>query len=402
MIRYGWIFLLGGVYAADLEWKAEFRYRAESDKSETVVDSVFNSGRNSFHYTRSRISLRLNQGPVTGFAQLQDSRQLGAEDNLAGTTQPSGTKVEFHQIYFQIDNMLKKNWSMRFGRFEMPLGSERLFSKTNWNNVGRSFEGIHTNTSNLFGNLQMFYLINQDNSKTRPADIYDEYISGVYFSALLKRFTMIDWQMLDVYWYKYFHDNVDYDEFYIKKERETYGGQLTFKLFFLQFEGEFAFQSGYEKLNQLVYYIDSRMQIFNFHVDLTILPVIDKVSLGKEYYSGDDPKTDDYEGFANPWGAGHKYHGYFDNFTRFNYNFQDGLDEWNVKTVLSLPGDFKLNVHYHDFKDGVNSDPLGTELDVVISKKLSAGGVLQQGFARYWEDGGSQLDYSWLMLTFTL
>ena len=105
---------------------------------------------------------------------------------------------------------------------------------------------------------------------------------------------------------------------------------------------------------------------------------------------------------ANPWGAGHKYHGYFDRHTRFGDNYRSGLDEWNVKTVFSLPGELKLNIHYHNFKDGLRFDPLGTELDIVFSKKLRFDGVLQQGFARYWEENGDQLDYSWLMLTFTL
>ena len=31
---------------------------------------------------------------------------------------------------------------IRFGRFEMPLGNQRLFSNNNWNDRGRSFEGL--------------------------------------------------------------------------------------------------------------------------------------------------------------------------------------------------------------------------------------------------------------------
>ncbi len=398
MTKYCWLLILGSTFAADLEWKAEFRYRAESDKGGVAIDTLYNSGRNTFHYTRSRISLRLKKGPVNGFAQLQDSRLLGAESNRSGKTELSETKVEFHQIYFEIHNLLKRNWSMKFGRFDLPLGGERLFSKTNWNNVGRSFEGIHSFGSNRLGRLDLFSLFIEENSKTLPSDEYDHVINGLQFNR--KRNIGL-FRSLDLY---FFNERFKESDSILNQYRNMIGSRFLFTFMFMGIESEYAYQYG--KLDNVFDNesndIDSRMVVFNVHLDLSMIPVVEKISFGNEYFSGFDSSKSKITGFANPWGADHKYHGYFDRHTRFNDNFQQGLNEWNIKTILSLPGDFKLNFHYHDFKDGVDSVPLGTELDVVISKKLSSGGVLQQGFARYWEDGGSQLDYSWLMLTFTL
>ena len=76
--------LLSSIFAADLEWQADFRYRLESDKDIENTDSIYTRGRNTFHYTRFRISLRLVEGPITGFAQLQDSSLLGGEVIFAG------------------------------------------------------------------------------------------------------------------------------------------------------------------------------------------------------------------------------------------------------------------------------------------------------------------------------
>ena len=56
------------------------------------------------------------------------------------------------------------------------------------------------------------------------------------------------------------------------------------------------------------------------------------------------PSQSKITGFANPWGAGHKYHGYYDTHTRFNDNFQDGLFEWNVKTVI-------VKIHQRRYKE---------------------------------------------------
>lgn len=394
--------LLSSIFAADLEWQADFRYRLETDKDIENTDSIYTRGRNTFHYTRSRISLRLVEGPITGFAQLQDSRLLGGEDNFAGLSKASGVKIEFHQIYFQVNNLLKRNWSMKFGRFEMPLGAQRLFSKNNWNNYGRSFEGVHSFTKNRFGSINLFYLINEENSGTADSDYYDERINGIYLSPLMNHLPFIDMNVFDLYWYNYIKDETFLTDQSVKIERSTMGSRWAFSFLFTKFEGEFAIQSGKFNQSSSISEIDANFNVFNFHLDLSRLPVISKISFGKEYFSGDDTLTANLEGFANPWGAGHKYHGYTDQFTRFNDNDRSGLDEWNVKAEFSLPGNFMLNVHYHDFKDVIKSDPLGTELDVVISKKMGFGGVLQQGFAVYWPEEGEKIQYSFFMLNITL
>ena len=394
--------LLSSIFAADLEWQADFRYRLETDKDIENTDSIYTRGRNTFHYTRSRISLRLVEGPITGFAQLQDSRLLGGEDNFAGLSKASGVKIEFHQIYFQVNNLLKRNWSMKFGRFEMPLGAQRLFSKNNWNNYGRSFEGVHSFTKNRFGSINLFHLINEENSGTADSDYYDERINGIYLSPLMNHLPFIDMNVFDLYWYNYIKDETFLTDQSVKIERSTMGSRWIFNFLFTKFEGEFAIQSGKFNQSSSISEIDANFNVFNFHLDLSRLPVISKISFGKEYFSGDDTLTANLEGFANPWGAGHKYHGYTDQFTRFNDNDQSGLDEWNVKAEFSLPGNFMLNVHYHDFKDVNKSDPLGTELDIVISKKMGFGGVLQQGFAVYWPEEGEKIQYSFFMLNITL
>ncbi len=397
--------LTGFISASELEWKADFRYRLETDKT----DSLFSSRPSTINYTRSRISLKFINGPIAAFAQLQDSRVLGYADNLAGSPKPSLQQIEFHQIYFQVNNLLKRNWTMRFGRFEIPLGSERLFSKNNWNNYGRSFEGIQSFNQNKFGSINTFYLINVENFEDFILDeddtlpyVYNEIIQGLYFIPSIKKLPLLVVKRLSFYFYNCESEATTPVES-IKYTRGTIGARISIKLFFLQFENETAFQYGAVEFVGSSKKIDSRMQIFNIHADLTKFPIIENVSFGSEYFSGNTPSTkDDLEGFANPWGAGHKYHGYFDRHTRFNDNFQNGLDEWNVKAEFALPVGVKMNIHYHNFKDGVKSGPLGTELDIIFSKKLGFGGVLQQGFARYWEEGGDQLDYSWFMLTFTL
>ncbi len=398
------LFLTGLVSGSELEWKAEFRYRLETSKNELL----FSGSPRPLNYTRSRISLRFNKGLVTGFAQLQDSRVLGHPNNQAGLTKSSNQKIEFHQIYFQVNQLLKQNWTMEFGRFEMPLGSKRLFSDNQWNNNGRSFEGIHSYNQNKFGSLHTFYLINLENATDSTLNENDvlprttsEIIQGIYFTPSIKNLPFRFITQLNGYIYRDESKSVTPVE-PINHSTTTMGYRFSLKIFFLQLENEMAIQKGNANMSSSLKHINSRMEILNIRADLSRLPIIENITFGKEYLSGNNVATDNLDGFANPWGEDHKYHGYFDRFYLFNDHSQPGLDEWNIKMEFSFPGQTMVNIHYHDFKDGVKSNPLGTELDIVSSINLGFGGVLQQGFSRYWEADGSSLDYSWFMLTFIL
>lgn len=397
--------LTGFISASEFEWQAEFRYRLEGNKS----DSLYSSKSSTINYMRSRISLKFINGPVSALAQLQDSRYLGNSYNRSGfTSQPIGNNsFYFHQLYFQVNHLLKRNWSIKIGRFEIPLGSERLFSRNNWNNYGRSFDGIQSTSRIRFGELNVFHLLISDNFKNNNLnDDFDVKLSGLYFSTVFQLFKNINIPNFDLYYYS---NDFDYKSYWFDKissfNRRTLGLRINFNVFSHIIEWEQGIQSGKITDQDFEYLsgdIDAYFNVLNLHINLHNIPIIEKLSLGREHFSGNDTATVELDGFANPWGEGHKYHGYFDKHTQFSNNNSIGLEEWNVKAVFSLPGDLKLNVHYHEFMDGVRFDPLGTEVDIVFSKKLGFGGVLQQGFARYWEEGGDQLDYSWLMLTFTL
>ena len=87
---------------------------------------------------RSRLGLHILSGAVSGHFTLQDSRTLGAEDNYAGLAN-STVSAFFYQAYF---NFRYHNQLIQAGRFELPLGKQRIMAKNNWSNVGRSFEGV--------------------------------------------------------------------------------------------------------------------------------------------------------------------------------------------------------------------------------------------------------------------
>jgi len=55
------------------------------------------------------------------------------------------------------------------------------------------------------------------------------------------------------------------------------------------------------------------------------------------------------------------------------------LNEWFIESNHKLFSSFNLSIKYHHFKDAIDFDVYGNELDFILSKKLPFGGKLIQG-----------------------
>ena len=402
-IIYFFPFLLFG---SELEWQAEFRYRLMQDRSTSNSENTI-SEFSTYSLLRSRIFFKLVNGPVSINMQLQDSRILGDLINSPGIAGEDQTKPTFHQVYVNTHNILRRNWSVQLGRFQLPLGQQRIFSKNNWNNIGRSFEGFLTYRKSLKSNLRLFYLINNESYDRLDNDLYDQTINGFYFDFSLKqllirkRMSPFLGSNIEVYGFRTGlaedRDGLLVQNYY----RTTYGSRIYTSFLFFTFEAEAALQSG--RINGG--HVDGFLSAVNFGAKLDFLPLINFMSIGNEFISGDDESTRLFEGFAKPFGAGHKWHGHYDYSAHksFKDNYHVGLKEWNVKAKLSGLVGMNLNVNYHNFRDAVQGNKFGEELDLIFSRKLPSGGDWSLVYALYWENGGdAPLDFTYLMISFIL
>ena len=105
-------------------------------------------------------------------------------------------------------------------------------------------------------------------------------------------------------------------------------------------------------------------------------------------------------GFAKPFGAAQKFHGYYDNpiHNKFLDNSHAGLNEWFIESNHKLSSNFNLSIKYHHFKDAIDFDVYGNELDFILSKKLPFGGKLIQGFSIYYPEDRERLEAGYLMI----
>jgi len=393
------------LFGSELEWQAEFRYRLMQDRTTSNAENTINEF-STYSLLRSRIFFKLVNGPVSINMQLQDSRILGDLINSPGIAGEDQTKATFHQAYLNTHNILRRNWSMQIGRFQMPLGQQRLFSKNNWNNIGRSFEGFLTYIKSQKTYLRLFYLINNESYDRLDNDLYDQAINGFYFDFSLKEL-LIRQRMspfldsnIEVYAFRTGlaedRDGLLVQNYY----RTTYGSRIYTSFLFFTFEAEAALQSGCITGGQ----VDGFLSAVNFGAKLDFLPLINFISIGNEFISGDDETTRTIEGFAKPFGAGHKWHGYYDYSAHksFKDNYHIGLKEWNVKAKFSGLMGMNLNVNYHNFSDAVRGSKFGDELNFIFSRKLLSGGEGSFGYVLYWDGNDTPLNFSYFMISFIL
>ena len=400
MLKIFWIYLffLSFIFALETNFSAEARLRIENFHDDEGSTSATAS------YFRSRLSADLKKSIYNLHFQLQDSRLLGYKFSSLNLNQ---NILDLHQVYANINGPFNGRNKIRIGRFEMPLGKQRLFGRSNWSNFGKSFEGIILRRNTKKGNIKFFHLINGD---LYPLDDQFDYkINGIYGATRFsfnksKLKQKIDSNkllndnplQLDYY---FFSENIVLTPKENIQQRQTLGFRLEKGFSTFVIESELATQYG-------VYYsdkIDAHLASINLRIPINKGP-IRFVAFSKEYISGDEYHLGGSDGvlsgFAKPFGSSHLYHGYYDNplHTKFSDNTHQGLNEWYIKADLLLPFKIDFIIKYHDFKDAVDINRYGSELDFVFSKKLLLGGETIQGVSIYFPDQGERFEAAYLMI----
>ena len=395
------------LFPANLKWSAETRLRVQNLHNDTTSTSSTAS------YFRGRINFDLTSNIYKAYFQLQDSRLLGNQNNYAGQTGLDNSYPTFHQFYGQVSGPFNGKNRIRFGRFEMPLGNQRIFGRSNWGNYGRSFEGITNSRNTRQGEILFFHLINTDLYPMN--DQFDYVIDGFYATSNIQTLRNRGTQSIEsektknpdggvLFDYYLFNENIVVSPGENTKKRQTLGARIDKKFTRFSIEAEGAYQTGKYYSDNIEAYLLS----LNIEVPIGFIPFTKSISFSQEYISGDKYHLGGSDGvlsgFAKPFGAGHKFHGYYDNplHKKFANNSHAGLNEWFIKTKHEIFPDLNLVVKYHSFKDAIDVNTYGQELDFVLSKKLPLGGKVVQGYSAYFTEGGDRLDFGYFMLVFNI
>ena len=395
------------LFPANLKWSAETRLRVQNLHNDTTSTSSTAS------YFRGRINFDLTSNIYKAYFQLQDSRLLGHQNNYAGQTGLDNSYPTFHQFYGQVSGPFNGKNRIRFGRFEMPLGNQRIFGRSNWGNYGRSFEGITNSRNTRQGEILFFHLVNTDLYPMN--DQFDYVVDGFYATSNIQTLRNRGTQSIEsektknpdsgvLFDYYLFNENIVVSPGENTKKRQTLGARIDKKFTRFSIEAEGAYQTGKYYSDNIEAYLLS----LNLEFPIGFIPFTKSVSFSQEYISGDKYHLGGSDGvlsgFAKPFGAGHAFHGYYDNplHKKFANNSHAGLNEWFIKTKHEIFPDLNIVVKYHSFKDAIDVNTYGQELDFVLSKKLPLGGKIVQGYSAYFTEAGERLDFGYFMLVFNI
>ena len=370
------------ILCTDYSWYSNFRYRLKNDTSEDVIKNTISSSSE----LRTRLGLKIIKNNAMGHFVLQDSRTLGEPKNNSGITRET-LPVFFHQAYF---NLKLNKYNLTIGRFELAFGNQRIIAKNNWNNVGRSFEGVllkgHYEILDLYYHAFSLPLHEQisnyhDNSK-------DNWLSGLYLS---KYFTTNPGNKLSTEaYYMFSQDSTE------KYSYNMFGSRMEMNWNTLLVESEFAFQ-----LNDS---IKANLFSINFGFQPKKHQFFNSITVGFEQVSGNDTTTlDKEEGFSKYFGARHKHHGFYDYKEHKKYfgHLHDGLNEINVKTNMDILKRTNLLIALHNFRSAVKNIHYGNEVDFIFKTKHNDEFSSEIGSVFYFPDQGNEktLPFFYLMIT---
>ena len=367
-------------FCTDYNWSANLRYRLKTDTSDDVEENSVSS----LSEMRSRIGLDVLGDNATAHFILQDSRIIGAPDNSAGVT---GNTIgsTLHQVYFTYE-WYKQIFQV--GRFELALGNQRIIAKNNWNNTGRSFEGVLVKGKTRIGEGMLFALPVVESHDTEHDDSKDRTLSGMYWNINLPGIgedSKVEPYIMN---YQQVQDNGSYNMF---------GCRADLKRNSILFEGEFAMQSSH--------HIKASLLSLNLGYKTDQFDWIKSLTAGLDIVSGDDSKTDELEGFSKYFGARHKHHGYYDysKHKRYFGHAHEGLQELNLKGKFNFLASSNLLVAMHSFSSHDGITKYGNELDLIIKRKVSDELSSEFGLVFYDpEVGDNLLTFMYVMFTASL
>src|SRR3989304_121460 len=130
------------VYSAEVatsvsgELRLRPEYRDNADFNKDAADTQ------SFYGQRVRLGVNASiNSDLSGFIQLQDTRNWGEEGGTASFTDGS-EKLDIHQANVTLRNINGSPLSLKVGRQELAYGDQRLVGSPGWRNRGRAFDTI--------------------------------------------------------------------------------------------------------------------------------------------------------------------------------------------------------------------------------------------------------------------
>lgn len=366
MRAHRWVTVLGmlalmapPVAAQDVNVKGQVRSRYESKDLGAAPRDAFTSMR-----VRAAIEAMLDDN-LTVFIQMQDVRLWGEETSTLGDFRADN--FDLHQGYIRYTGKNADWFTATVGRQESPFGGHRLMGTVNWNQQGRSFDGVRIDVGDAGWGKMSFvaYTLGEATSANiaNDAQLYGAYVN-------LKD---IGSGALDLYW---LHDQVDAAA---ETKQSTIGARYVFTGGLNgRFEG--SFQTG-ERAGR-----DVSAYMFGGRLGTTFADGKVSATLWYDYLSGDDASSPETEAFHTMYATNHKFYGFADLFLNIPVHTGGaGLQDMAAKFSWTSANGIRIGADLHSFsaaeQGGLSSTHFANELDLTVSHRYTPNLVLTTGFS---------------------
>lgn len=393
------------------QFRARFEARNGMAVPGTGANSVdFSRATPDNNYWLLREKLHLGWQPVSwlkAYGEARDSRSFEDERQPP----PEEDIIDLHQAWLQLGDPHKFPLLAKVGRQEFIYGDERLVGAFDWNNIGRVFDAakLRYEQPEFWVDAFIGRVVLANNEHLNVANDYD-WFSGVYASTR----TLVPKHETQVY---FLARNTSPQSPTATTGSPQAGGPTARDIYTLglrfqslpgqfggwDYDGEFAGQFGDFYEAALQRQTDQRAAAAHIAGGYTWQEAWSKPRAGIEYNfsTGDrNPNDNVHETFDNLFPTNHKFYGYMDFFSW--QNMHDVRLNASTKPIKNLTFTADLHLFWlaetSDYFYSINGQPrrtggygirpangnfAGTELDLVVSYKVSTFGLLQAGYGHF-------------------
>jgi len=380
------LFLILPTANAEMRLTKRFSIDAESRYRTEIVDLDFNenSGFNEYTALRTQFGASLVASrDVSLRFKIQETRFLGTNE----TASPSVANLAFQEAYVDVNNILGMPMDLRFGRYELSYGRERIIGSDNWNNYGpRAYDGLRLAWKKGKNFWHFAYAKVQEgtfqndtapfvdpSSSDNRGDSHLFLVSGSMFQGVLQpiMYSLMDERVLP----PLTEANI----------LNTVAAYTQFKWGKLDILADGGYQMGTYNDRDVASWLAAADFTFNFKGRAKF-----KFNLGADASSGnnmkDDPTSTDMT-FYTPFATRHKFKGFMDYFQDEDQGLIDGYGGFSFQPGKRVG----LEVTVHNFAyfeaaqmagyDGFTQ--LGQEVDTRLRAALARGFMFEAGYLLY-------------------
>lgn len=391
LVFFGLLFLsFSQLYAQvdSLRVDLNFRTRGEMDqgygtlilKDRNPETAVFSRARLGVDYFYEELEIKISFQDIRTWGQANSISRAGYYSLFEGWAQYN----------------FKENFYMKLGRQAISYDNQRMLGETDWLMQSRRLDALRTAYS--FGKdskLEMVLSYNNDNDDTNET-FANEFYNIMDGAERTKSFQLIHFQSR-------LNPETDYSIMALNNVVQKNDGKhntvattgfninnkVNNKLSVL---GYAYFQFGKNTADQDKF-------AYNMSVDFNYKATYFwNVNAGFEMLSGTsyDQDSDKNHSFSPYYGTNHKFNGFMDYFYMGNHFNTVGLNDYYLKNTfyLSKTDNIYLGIHYFSANKDLASDTdkyLGTEIDLLYTKKVSKQFLLNVGYSQMFASRGMDI-----------